>query len=286
MIKALLKNVHFLFLFLLLVGVAATFLVVPTLKNLKTNIPDPTKQLLAQNAQDDSILTSTIPLIKNVFVIVMENHDWKEIKDSSSASYINSLLPQASYATQYYNPTNNHPSEANYLWMEAGTNFGIQTNADPRFNHQSTTNHLTFLLSSKGITWKSYQEDISGGNCPLETNGLYAPKHNPMIFFDDVTDQNNPVSVNCSLHIRPFTELSQDIKNNVVPQYSFITPNLCHDMHNTSDCSGPDAIKNGDDWLQQNLPQILQSGAYKNNGAVFITWDEGSEKSDGSNTDG
>jgi hypothetical protein len=36
-----------------------------------------------------------------------------------------------------------------------------------------------------------------------------------------------------------------------------------------------DAIKQGDMWLQSNLPAILGSQAYKNGGAVFITWDEG-----------
>jgi hypothetical protein len=45
-------------------------------------------------------------------------------------------------------------------------------------------------------------------------------------------------------------------------------------MHNTSGCATNDSVKNGDTWLSNNLPTILNSQAYKNGGAVFITWDE------------
>jgi hypothetical protein len=33
----------------------------------------------------------------------------------------------------------------------------------------------------------------------------------------------------------------------------------------------------GDNWLSQEIPQILASDAYKRGGAIFITWDEESE---------
>ncbi len=57
-------------------------------------------------------------------------------------------------------------------------------------------------------------------------------------------------------------------------RYNFITPNLCHDMH---DCG----ISAGDTWLRNNLPAILNSQAYTDNGAVFLVWDEGASGSDG-----
>jgi phosphatidylinositol-3-phosphatase len=212
---------------------------------------------------------------KHVFLIVMENHNWSDIKNNSSAPYINhTLLPMASYAEQYYNPPGNHPSEPNYLWLEAGTNFGISNDADPVFNHQSTSQHLVTLLSSAGISWKSYQEGISGTECPLIGSGRYAPKHNPMVFFDDVTNSNDPNSSNCISHVRPYTELATDLQRNTEANYNFITPNLCDDMH---DSCAPlnDPVKQGDSWLAQNLPTILNSQAYKNGGVIFITWDEG-----------
>src|SRR5438132_13743268 len=63
-----------------------------------------------------------------VFLILVENTDWSSIKNSASAPYINgTLLPIASHAEQYYNPPNVHPSLPNYLWLEAGTNFGISS---------------------------------------------------------------------------------------------------------------------------------------------------------------
>jgi hypothetical protein len=211
----------------------------------------------------------------HVFLIVMENHNWSDIKNNPSAPYINNtLLPKASYAEQYYNPPGNHPSEPNYLWLEAGSNFGISDDGDPASNHQSTSEHLVTLLSNAGISWKSYQEDIGGTDCPLTGSGLYAPKHNPMVFFDDVTNTNDPNSSNCISHVRPYTELATDLQKNTEANYNFITPNLCNDMHDT--CAPlNDSVKQGDTWLAQNLPTILNSQAYMNGGIVFITWDEG-----------
>ena len=147
-------------------------------------------------------------------------------------------------------------------------------------NHQSSTEHLTTLLDAANITWKAYQEDIVGDVCPLENKGRYAPKHNPMLFFDDVTDNNDPNSANCIAHVRPYTELATDLTSGNVAKYNFITPNLCNDMHDKKGCKTKDSVKNGDNWLKQEVPTILASDAYKNDGIVFITWDEG-EGSDG-----
>ncbi len=208
---------------------------------------------------------------KTVFLILMENHNWSDIKGGSSAPYINNtILPMASYAEQYYNPPGNHPSEPNYLWLEAGTNFGISNDDNPDANHQGTTQHLVTLLNNTHISWKSYQEDISGNDCPLTSTGAYAPKHNPMVFFDDVINNSSY----CIAHVRPYSELAGDLQKNTQARYNFITPNLCNDMHDTCPPLN-DPVKQGDTWLQQNLPTILNSQAYQNGGVVFITWDEG-----------
>ncbi len=54
-----------------------------------------------------------------------------------------------------------------------------------------------------------------------------------------------------------------------MPAFSFITPNLLHDMHDG-------AIAQGDAWLAANLPAIVTSAPYRaGTTAVFITWDEG-----------
>ncbi len=108
-----------------------------------------------------------VPPVQTVFVIVMENHGWAEIKGSTNAPYLNgTLLPLASYCEQYFTPPGLRPSEPNYLWLEAGTNFGILDNNDPALNHQNTSNHLVAQLRAAGISWKTYQEDISGAEVP------------------------------------------------------------------------------------------------------------------------
>jgi len=227
--------------------------------------------------QVDSTTTQPANLarIKTVFLIVMENHNWSDIINSPSAPYINNtLLPQASYALQYYNPSGLHPSEPNYIWLEAGTSLGITSDDPPKDNHQSTTDHLVAYLVKAGITWKSYLENITGKVCPLENNGLFTPKHNPMLFFDDVTNQNDPNSAYCIAHERPFEELKSDLSNSTVAQYNFITPNQCDNMHSSDGCQSQDKVKNGDTWLSQVVPMIMSSQAYQQGGVIFITWDE------------
>ena len=241
--------------------------------NIPTLTPDPTATSAPTSPPTPAQVSRPTP--RTVFLIMMENHNWSAIQHNPSAPYINNvLLPMASYAEQYYNPPGIHPSEPNYLWLEAGTNFGVFNDALPSANQQNTTLHLVTLLNQAGISWKSYQESISGTVCPLTYNGLYAPKHNPMVFFDDVTNTNDPSSAYCIAHVRPFSELATNLQHNTTARYNFITPNSCNDMH---DSCAPlnDAVKQGDTWLAQHLPVILNSQAYKNGGIVFITWDEG-----------
>jgi len=214
--------------------------------------------------------------IKTVFLILMENHNWSDIKGSASAPYINAtLLPAAAHAENYFdNPAMAHPSEPNYLWLEAGDNFGILDDNPPSQNHQATTNHLVTLLKAAGVSWRSYQEDITAGVCPLTSVGGYAPKHNPMVFFDDVVGKPASTSApDCVANVRPYSELAGDLTGNRTAQYNFLTPNLCHDMHDTC-APTSDSIKQGDDWLAAEVPKIQASAAYKNGGAIFITWDE------------
>jgi hypothetical protein len=217
---------------------------------------------------------SNLPPIQTVFFVVMENESWSEIKVSTSAPYLNdTLLPMASYCEGYYGVPGLHPSLPNYLWLEAGTNFGILADDDPAQDHQNTTNHLVTLLNNAGVSWKTYQEDISGACIPLTGTNLYVPRHNPFVYFDDVTDTNNPNGAYGFAHIRPYSEFAMDLASNTVARYNFITPNLCDDMHNAC-YPVNDPILQGDNWLAREVPMILNSQAYANGGALFIAWDE------------
>jgi phospholipase C len=235
---------------------------------------------------------TTGPHIKTVFIIMMENHSWSTIKASSSAAYINgTLLPMSSHAEMYFTPPGNHPSEPNYIWLEAGGALGISTDDPPSMNHQSTTDHLVSQLDAAGISWRSYQEGITDGTCPLNATGLYDPKHNPMVYFDDVTDTLSPTSAKCIAHMSSFTKLTADLAAGTVARYNFITPNICNDMHGQAlgtSCQVllTDLVKLGDTFLSSMVPAIMASTSYKDGGAIFILWDEGDEPIVGTASDG
>jgi phospholipase C len=208
------------------------------------------------------------PFIKTVFVIVMENKNLVQLRTNSAAPYISlRLFSIAAHAEQYYNPPMSHPSEPNYVWLEAGDSLGIGDDNDPSVNARTTSDHLTDYLDLAGIDWKAYEEDIDGTVCPLKQIAEYGPKHDPFVFFTDVTGQNNLADPYCIQHLRPFTELAADLARDTVARYNFITPNLCNDMH---DC----AVQIGDAWLEGTVSTIMASPAYARGGALFITWDE------------
>src|SRR5438128_220550 len=207
--------------------------------------------------------------IKTVFIILMENKNWFMIKGNPLAPYINgSLLPNASHTEVYFNPPFNHPSLPNYLWLEAGTNFGIYNDDPPSVNHQSTARHLVTLLENAGVSWKAYAENIDGLACPLTDSYPYAVKHNPFVYFDNVTDNLDVMSAYCIAHVRPFQELATDLMQATTASYNFIIPNVCDDMHDACPPTGNPItdtlrqIKQGDDWLSQNVPVLLGSTAY------------------------
>src|SRR3954470_1536553 len=193
--------------------------------------------------------------IDHVFVILLENHNWSQIKGNASAPYINgTLLSQGAHAENYQNVRNLHPSLPNYIWLEAGSNLGVTDDATPSVHRLSTSQHLTGLLNAAGVSWKSYQEDISGSDCPLSYVNLYAPKHNPMLYFTDINGVLDYANPGCISHVRPYTELSRDLETDNVPAYSFITPNTCNDMHDSSGCATSNSVANGDNWLAREVP--------------------------------
>jgi phospholipase C len=230
--------------------------------------------------------------VQTVFIIMEENHSSTSIYGSVDAPYINNtLVPMGAHVTNYF--THVHPSEPNYLWLEAGDNLGITNDNDPTAagNEQTTTSHLVTQLTTAGMEWKAYVEGISGTNCPLVSSGTFstgtfAVKHTPQLFFSDVTDNFSATSPTCIAHIRPYTELATDLAGGTVPRYNFITPNLCDDMHGALACLGANLVQTGDAWLQANVPAILASNAFKNGGLLLIVWDEGDEPTGGTASDG
>ena len=225
---------------------------------------------------------SVLPAIKTVFVIVLENHNWSAIKGNASAPYLNgTLLAQGAHAEQYFNPPGLHPSEPNYIWLEAGDNLGITTDVDPSASHSlpGSNDHLVAQLERAGKSWRSYQEGITAGTCPITSAGFYAAKHDPMVFFQDVSGSPPSASnAKCAANIRPLSELAGDLTADTEADYNFIVPNLCNDSHGASGCPA-NLVQTADTWLATFVPKILASEGYKDDGAILITWDE-SEKGD------
>jgi phosphatidylinositol-3-phosphatase len=251
--------------------------------------------MLAQSAGPvDTVSASAGPQkVKTVFVIMMENKNWTgndagasfgdpDLKDNPLAPYINGeLFRTSAHPQQYYNPPGNHPSQPNYVWLEAGTNFGIVADTQPGQPQFFTQKHLVRLLQDAGISWRVYAEPDFGSpvfdTCPLDFSFLDV-EHLAQVYFNDINDGLNPESPECIAHVVPYYNLATDLADHTQARYNIIIPDLCHDGHEgISPCDSQEPSDNtarGDEWLRKNVPVILQSDAYKNNGALFILWDE------------
>jgi len=224
--------------------------------------------------------------IKHVFVIAMENKDAMDIYvNQARAPYINNtLIPNYARATNFLDPLPKEDSEPHYIWMEAGTNkfkdhtFKTDNDASAT-NSTASRDHLSAQIEQTGtVTWLTYQEDANSGQCPITSGFPYAAKHNPFIFFRDVSG-SPPSRENefCKKHTKPYADFATDLAANRMANYVFITPNLCHDMHGDERCPPGNAVTAGDTWLSTELPRIID-WAGNNSGVIFIVWDEGSSK--------
>lgn len=260
-----------------------------------------------------AVYTAHAQQVGDVFEIALENHNFtqpssqtapQQLLGNPAAPFLNSLITpgnsnaaQVSYATDYLNAGSGvHPSEPNYVWSEAGTDFGVHTDADPSSSAGNIFNapHLTQQMNNAGVSWHNYQEDVQYSSSPAVSatgtgsvtnpyNGSnqynYAVKHNPMAFFPDPATQN----------VYPLGQLSTDLAHNTVAKYNWITPDQYNDMHTALNggftyrgihYSGDSAnIAQGDNFLSILIPQIEASKAYKNNGAIII-WNDETEGGD------
>ena len=205
----------------------------------------------------------------SVFTIVMENKSRNQILGRREAPFINTLARRGAVANGYHDSFV-HPSEANYLWMVAGENFGVLDDDDPHAHSLTSSSHIADQLELGGRTWKAYEESM-GAPCGLKSHGRYAAKHDPFVFFSDVNGWDGHAfhpTARCTDHVVDYSQLKVDIANHDVPKYVFITPNLDHDMHDGS-------IEEGDAWLAREVPKIMATDAYQHGGALFVLWDEG-----------
>jgi phosphatidylinositol-3-phosphatase len=192
----------------------------------------------------------------HVVWIVMENHSSEQIIGASDAPYINGLAAQYGLAANFY--AESHPSLPNYVAMTSGSTQGLSDDDDPTA-HPLDVPSLFSLLPGGGS--RSLLESMPS-NCYRSNAGEYAVKHNPQAYYTNLGGD-------CSTYNVPLGD-----PPDLSARFTFITPNLIHDMHDGT-------VADGDTWLSTFMPKVLTSAEYSAGlTAVFLTWDEDDLSSD------
>lgn len=267
---------------------------------------------------------------QHIFWIMMENHSTGEIiGNTADAPYLNQLANQGAVATNYFGVT--HPSLPNYLAAISGDFQGIfddckagpdvtcapeefvpdsgdgtagqlltpaEMASAPIIPHWFDSENLVDEIEGHHLTWKAYMQSMPAGFTgeywPIDSvdgqpvpRKLYAQKHNPFMYFSDIRDDPSRMQL-----VVPFTQFDQDITGANVPNFVWISPDQCHDMHglssanataasvNLPDCAAPASgldhavIALGDQFLSTLVPKIMASSAWRQGSIIVITWDE------------
>ncbi|HEX5479387.1 MAG TPA: alkaline phosphatase family protein [Dehalococcoidia bacterium] len=200
----------------------------------------------------------------HVIWIWMENHSYSDVIGNASAPYTTQLAQSCGTATNYASVGS--PSLPNYIGATSGSTWGITDDDDPSV-HVLTADNLFRQVRSAGLTEKSYEEDMPS-NCAQSGSGNYAVRHNPAAYFTGGADRTACQADDIAMGTTSAGNFLNDLNNNTLPNFTFITPNLCNDTH---DCP----VETGDAWLQSWVPKILASGAYlSGTTAIVIMYDE------------
>jgi hypothetical protein len=199
-------------------------------------------------------LTSGRPA--HVAVVVMENTEYGDVIGSRSAPYINGLARTYGLATRSYAIT--HPSLPNYLALTGGSTFGISSDCT---DCSVPGGGLGGQLQSRHISWKAYMEGLPHPCFTAAGAGDYAKKHDPFVYHRALVRDRAACQKVVSLNA-----LHRDEASRSLPTFVWITPNLCHDVH---DCD----LRTGDRFLAGMLPPLLRY--LGKNGLLFLTFDEG-----------
>jgi len=202
--------------------------------------------------------------LQHVVVIVEENKPASSVIGNPDAPFVNALAQAGAQAQQYSAVA--HPSLPNYLALTSGTTAGITSDCNPPGGSCLDTGaNLAEELDSAGHSWRMYAESMPAP-CTTANTSRYAVKHNPFLYFPSVTND----AAYCAWHDVPYDRFASDLATTAsLPDFSFISPDLCNDMH---DCS----IATGDAWLRTNVPPILASPAFTTQRSLLvITFDEG-----------
>ena len=257
--------------------------------------------------------TAATPRVGHVFVIVLENQPFDTtFGGQSPAPYMaHELTAKGVLLRQYFGI--GHFSLDNYLAMISGQAPNPATQADCGVFSEFVPTQSTLdadgqlrgegcvypasvktvadQLEAASFDWKGYMEDMGKdpareaavcAHVAIGANDLtnrataddqYADKHNPFVYFHSIIDDQP----RCERHVVNLDALPHDLRHVAsTPNYVFITPNLCHDGHDAPCKNGePGGLVSADAFLRNWVPRILASPAFKQDGLLVITFDEG-----------
>jgi acid phosphatase len=196
-----------------------------------TSVPSPTPTATSK---------PLVPDFDHIVIIMFENKEFGTVIDNPLMPNYNKLAREYTLLTQYY--AVRHPSLPNYIALMGGDTFGIDRNCSDCFVDAPS---LPDLIEASRRTWKTYQEDMPEP-CYLGDTDVYVQKHNPFIYFNSIRLD----AARCERSILPLTALQTDIETASLPNFIFITPNLCNDAH---DC----ALDVADAWLTELLSRLV-----------------------------
>jgi len=201
----------------------------------------------------------------HMVTILMENQGLCSIYVGcgGSATYMSQLADQNVLVRTW--GTTSHPSEGNYISLIGGDNFGHTS--DGYCCWGITAPNIIDRIESAGLTWKAFAEDASGsGTCSFKP-----PRGADHFAFLTFADMNTPTRcanfLTTTSSSDPEFVAAMNIPN--PPNYIWLTPNDCNNMH---DCS----IATGDSYLATLVPKILSSTEFTSTkAALLVVYDEG-----------
>jgi len=208
-----------------------------------------------------------------VLIIVLENTDYERAMQDPN---LTALAAQGASFTNFHALF--HPSYPNYLAMIAGTDFGLHRRGsflgDRQENFPNDPAHKTITdrLIGAGLDFKQYAEELPAGSCPWNVSGQhladrrgnYTRRHVPFLSFREVQEKwcDRVVPVDSAKADNFF---AQDAKKGLVA-YSFYTPNMNHNGHDTTAQVAGAWVKK---FLDETFPEKLRKGTL-----VVVTFDE------------
>jgi hypothetical protein len=222
---------------------------------------------------------STTPY-QHILVIMDENITYSAWQASSQAVYTHALGAGCRLETNAAGET--HPSFPNYLAVASGGFVTCLACADP-------DNNIFHQLNVAGMSWRDYNQSMPG-NCAPNTSKVpyYRDGHNPAFWFTDLGPTSKGGDGSCAKFDVPLDpNLWNDIAADNLPNFAWIAPNDCYDMHwMTGPCetltgdTKANRVAIGDAYIKNIVQAVAATPSYQaGQTLIVVTWDESNEQS-------